>query len=103
MTKTSTNIKNLVIKDTLIESLLQGLWLYNFRYKKNIGGRSRNQYFVSSLNIFFLVLFGMTRILKFLVLDNDNLLMYLFLYIPYFSWINFANILSMQLLFGYIK
>lgn len=99
----SNNIKNVIINDTLIESFLQGLWLYNFRYKKEINGRTRKQYYVSSLNIFFLVLFGMTRILKFFVYNDEQMLIYLLMYIPYFSWINFANILNLQLLFGIVK
>jgi len=99
----SNNIKNIIVNDTLIESFMQGLWLYNFRYKKEVNGRTKKQYLISSLNLFFLVLFGINRIFKFSMFNNSQLLTYLYMYIPYFSWINFANILNLQLLLGFIK
>ena len=99
----SNYFKNIIIKDTLIESFLQGLWLYNFRYKNNIKGRTKGQYWISSINMFMLVFFGINRIFKFLIINDSLIWKYVLMYVPYFSWINFANILSLQLFLGYIK
>ena len=39
----SESFKNKVRRDTIIESFLQGSWLYAFRYNYDINGRSKNQ------------------------------------------------------------
>ena len=43
------SFKNKVRRDTIFESLLQGTWLYAFRYNYEIGGRSKNQKLINLL------------------------------------------------------
>ena len=95
--------KDIIIKDTLFESMFQGLWLFNFRYKKEINGRTKNQYLYSMLSMIFLSLFSYIRIIKFTSFKTVSIFKYLYFYLPYLVWINFANILSIQLYIGYTK
>jgi len=96
----TTSLKNIIAKDTLIEAALQGLWLYNFRYSDTFP----RQYFISMLILCILVLFSFYRMHMFFFTKNkSSLSYYALLYIPYFLWINLANILNIQLFFGITK
>lgn len=92
----SKTIKNIISRDTLIEATLQGFWLYNFRSSDTYP----HVYFISMLLLFALVLFAFYRLNTFVSLINYK---YILLYIPYFLWINFANILNIQLFLGITK
>jgi len=95
------SLKNTVMYDTLIESGLQGLWLYNFRYKPEIKGRNKDQYFYGLITIFALLGFGLYRLNTFIL--NPEAWEYTKYYIPYLLWITFATLLNMQLYTGVIK
>jgi len=84
---------------TCFESLLQGLWLYNFRYNNKIKSRSPIQKFYSLNNLTLLWLFGLFRINYFINFFGNfkNSLIINKYYLPYFIWINFAWILAFQL------
>tara|TARA_B100001093_G_C26580892_1_gene907209 strand:- start:244 stop:765 length:522 start_codon:yes stop_codon:yes gene_type:complete len=102
--KLSVGFKNMIARDTLIDSGLQGLWLYVFRYIDNIKGRSKNQYLKGLLILYSLIGFGLYRIFNFIF--NSELVStkgYLWMYLPYFMWINFASILGLQLYLGLTK
>ena len=95
--------KNIIINDTLTESFLQGWWLFSFRYKDNINGRTKDQYFYSTILMFMLVVFGLYRFGNLAMFLSKPLSKYAYMYIPYFAWINFANVLNLQLFLGYTK
>jgi len=89
---------NLIIRDILIESGLQGLWLYNFNSNNSIN-RNKSNYRNSLFIMLLLVLFSYYR-LSLLFNKFPN---YIYLYIPYFLWINFTHILNWQLYLGITK
>lgn len=96
----SSDIKSFVAKHTIIESGLQGLWLYMFRFKKNIIDR-KNGYLkgiIPMIGLFFMSWFRLKTIL-----DTPDIFPYLLLYLPYLLWINFAHILNWQLILGFTK
>ena len=78
----------------------QGSWLYFFRYKKNIQGRDKSQYVHGLINTTILVALSYKTLYD---VYRTNSIFYLLLYIPYFLWIQFANILNIQLVFGKTK
>ena len=88
------------MRDTLIESTLQGIWLYLFRFKDNIQGRI-SSYNKSLVAMSGLVLMSFYRL--FFIFNNVGLLKYMKYYLLYAIWINFANILNWQLVLGYKK
>ena len=94
------DFKTKMIKNTLFESFFQGAWLYSFRYKKSIKGREKNQYFYGLINTSILVSLSFKTLYDLCLTNN---LKYVFLYIPYFLWIQFANILNIQLWLGKTK
>ena len=94
------NFKKKFIKYTIIESILQGTWLYNFRYKKSIKGREKKQYFYGLISTNMLVFLTYTNLNHLISTKNK---IYILLYIPYFLWIQLANILNYQLYFGFTK
>lgn len=96
----SQRIKSIVMRDTLIESTLQGIWLYLFRFKDNIQGRI-SSYNKSLVAMSGLVLMSFYRL--FFIFNNVGLLKYMKYYLLYAIWINFANILNWQLVLGYKK
>tara|TARA_Y100000816_G_scaffold289681_1_gene276647 strand:+ start:1614 stop:2132 length:519 start_codon:yes stop_codon:yes gene_type:complete len=96
----SQRIKSIVMRDTLIESTLQGIWLYLFRFKDNIQGRI-SSYNKSLVAMSGLVLMSFYRL--FFIFKNVGLLKYMKYYLLYAIWINFANILNWQLVLGYKK
>ena len=96
----SNQIKSFVAKHTLIEAGLQGLWLYMFRFKKDINDR-KNSYIKGILPMIGLVLMSWFRLKR--ILDTQAILPYLLLYLPYLLWINFAHILNWQLILGFTK
>ena len=96
----SQKIKSLVMRDTLIESTLQGVWLYLFRFKDDIEGRI-SSYNKSLVAMSGLVLMSLYRL--FFIFKNVSLLKYAKYYVLYVLWINFANILNWQLVLGYTK
>ena len=84
---------------TSIESLIQGLCLYNFQYNNKINGRTKVQKFKSLINLSMLWIFGLFRIKYFITFFGSfkkSLILNKY-YIPYFIWINFAWILAFQL------
>ncbi len=95
---TNNSNNNIIIRDILIESGLQGLWLYNFNSNNSIN-RNKSNYRNSLFIMLLLVLFSYYR-LSFLFNKFPN---YIYLYIPYFLWINFAHILNWQLYLGITK
>lgn len=101
----SNTFKNKVRKDTLIESFLQGSWLYIFRYNSLFKGRSENQKLFSVGILTSLWGFGVYRITGFIkhFKSFSAALPTLKFYIPYFAWISLANILGLQLYFGITK
>lgn len=100
----SQNIKDVVARDTLIESGLQGSWLYAFRYKKDVGGRSKKQYTWSVILLLALLSFGIYRVFSLSMLTSQYTnSSYVWLYYPYFLWINFASLLGLQLYLGITK
>lgn len=90
-------LKYNIIRDILIESGLQGLWLYNFNSNDII--RNKKQYKNSLFIMSLLVLFSYYR-LYFIYKYFDE---YVYIYLPYFLWINFAHILNWQLYLGITK
>lgn len=92
--------KNKMIKNTLFESGAQGSWLYFFRYKKNIQGRDKTQYVHGLISTSVLVALSYKTLYDVYLTNN---IFYLLLYIPYFLWIQFANILNIQLVLGKTK
>lgn len=92
--KTNNCLKNSLIRTTLLESALQGLWLYNFN-----SNRGKNKYDSSLLVMSTLVVLSFLRLVFFYTYFND---LYYF-YIPYFLWINFAHILNWQLFLNIVK
>jgi tryptophan-rich sensory protein len=96
----STQIKSFVAKHTIIEAVLQGVWLYMFRFQKNINDR-KNGYIKGIFPMFGLVLMSWFRLKR--ILDTPSILPYLLLYLPYLLWINFAHILNWQLILGFTK
>jgi tryptophan-rich sensory protein len=96
----STQIKSFVAKHTLIEAVLQGVWLYMFRFKKNINDR-KNGYIRGIFPMIGLVIMSWFRLKT--ILATPSILPYLFLYLPYLFWINFAHILNLQLILGFTK
>tara|TARA_Y100000992_G_scaffold267478_1_gene206055 strand:+ start:353 stop:871 length:519 start_codon:yes stop_codon:yes gene_type:complete len=102
--KLSKSFKNTIARDTLIEAGLQGLWLYSFRYIKKIAGRFKSQYLSGVTILFSLVGFGAYRVYNFVFnKEKVSTIKYLYLYLPYFVWINFASILGLQLYLGITK
>jgi len=101
----SNTFKNKVRIDTLIESFLQGSWLYIFRYNPLVKGRTENQKLFSVGILAFLWTFGVYRITGFInhFKSFSAALPTLKFYIPYFAWISLANILGLQLYFGITK
>jgi len=95
----TTSLKNIIANDTLIEAALQGLWLYNFRYSNTFP----RQYFISMIILCALALFSFYRMHMFFTTNRSTLFYYALLYVPYFLWINLANILNIQLFFGITK
>ena len=102
--KLSDKFKTIVARDTLIESGLQGIWLYIFRFNERVKGRSIKQYFWGMGALFSLLGFGVYRIYNF-IFNNEKVSTtnYLINYLPYFLWINFATILGVQLYMGITK
>lgn len=98
--KLSQSFKNLIARDTLIESGLQGIWLYIFRFNEKVNGRTGKQYFLGMVTLLGLLGFGLYRIST---LVNSEAKQYLYNYLPYFIWINFASILGLQLYMGITK
>jgi tryptophan-rich sensory protein len=101
----SDSFKNKVRMDTLIESFLQGSWLYVFRFNPDIGGRSKNQKLMSLGLLGSMLGFGVYRIFGFVkhfksFFGAKDVLKY---YIPYFAWLNLATVLGFQLYFDIIK
>tara|TARA_B100001063_G_scaffold242656_4_gene271757 strand:- start:1606 stop:2100 length:495 start_codon:yes stop_codon:yes gene_type:complete len=96
----SKNIKNVVVRDTIIESFLQGFWLYSFRFQKDVKKRIQS-YGKSLLFMISLVIFSLYRCYYFL--KTPEILPYIGFYLPYVLWINFAHILNWQLTLGYTK
>lgn len=101
----SESFKNKVRRDTLLESFLQGTWLYAFRYNYELGGRTKNQKLFSLGLLGSMLGFGVYRIRDFVNHFNSffgarDVLKY---YIPYFAWINLATVLGYQLYFGITK
>lgn len=96
----SKNIKNVVARDTIIESFLQGSWLYSFRFQKDVKKRIQS-YGKSLLFMISLVIFSLYRCYYFL--KTPEILPYIGFYLPYVLWINFAHILNWQLTLGYTK
>ena len=99
------SFKNKVRRDTLFESVLQGSWLYAFRYNSEIGGRSKNQKLISLGFLGSMLGFGLYRIRGFVshfksFFEARHVLKY---YLPYFAWINLATVLGYQLYFGITK
>ncbi len=99
--KLSESFKNIIARDTLIESGLQGIWLYIFRFNEKVNGRTGNQYFFGMITLLALLGFGIYRITTLLL--NTETKGYLYNYLPYFVWINFASILGLQLYMGLTK
>ena len=98
------SVKNMVARDTLIESGLQGSWLYAFRYNKDVGGRSKRQYTLSLILLLSLLGFGIYRIISLTMLNSKyTTSSYVWLYYPYFLWISFATLLGLQLYMGITK
>ena len=100
-TTLTSSFKSIIARDTLIESSLQGLWLWTFRYKPEISGRTPSQYFTGFASMLSLVGFSMYRLVRFW--RNPMSWKYVWMYIPYAIWISFASILNMQLLLGIVK
>ena len=98
--KISEGLKSVIARDTLIESGLQGIWLYIFRFNEKVKGRTGKQYFLGMITLFGLLGFGLYRIST---LINSEAKVYLYNYYPYFLWINFASILGLQLYMGLTK
>jgi len=98
--KISEGLKKIIARDTLIESGLQGLWLYIFRFNEQVKGRTNNQYFFGMITLLSLLCFGVYRIS---ILIKSEVRQYLYNYLPYFIWINFASILGYQLFMGITK
>jgi len=96
----SSKIKTFVAKHTVIEALLQGFWLYMFRFKKNVNDRKYG-YIKSIFPMVGLVLMSWFRLQS--ILNTPAIVPYLLLYIPYLLWINFAHILNWQLILGFTK
>jgi len=90
-------LKYTIIRDILIESGLQGLWLYNFN--SNDLTRNKTQYKNSLFLMALLVLFSYYR-LYFIYKYFGK---YVYVYLPYFLWINFAHILNWQLYLNITK
>tara|TARA_Y100000816_G_C26075420_1_gene566034 strand:+ start:1217 stop:1702 length:486 start_codon:yes stop_codon:yes gene_type:complete len=90
-------LKYTIIRDILIESGLQGLWLYNFNSKDLT--RNKRQYKNSLFLMALLVLFSYYR-LYFIYKYFGK---YVYVYLPYFLWINFAHILNWQLYLNITK
>ena len=85
------DIKNILIRDSIFEALIQTLWLL---VTSNFGnGRNLIQYLLGFIIIGYLVYFSFYRRTSFI--NNNKLLLYL--YIPYSLWIIFAFILNLQL------
>lgn len=82
----------------LIESFLQGFWLYTFRFNDN--GRSQLQYSNGVIILFFSLLTTYYRITFVYGTKSTRLLYY---YLPYVLWIHFAFILNSQLVFNITK
>lgn len=82
----------------LIESFLQGFWLYTFRF--NNDGRTQLQYSNGLIVLFFSLLTTYYRI-TFVYGTKYNRLLYY--YLPYVLWIHFAFILNSQLVFNITK
>jgi len=96
-----TNVfKKKIIKNTLLESSAQGSWLYFFRFKRNIQGRDKSQYIYGLINTTILVGLSYNTLYDIYQTKKN---VYLLLYIPYFLWIQFANILNLQLVLGKTK
>lgn len=100
----SGSFKNTVARDTLIEAILQGLWLNNFRSQQGIG-KTNDQYFISMITLFAILAFAIYRIHYFFFdkPPSSKLFYIALLYIPYFLWINLATILNIQLYLGITK
>ena len=94
----SDSFKNTVARDTLIEAALQGLWLNNFRSQQGMN-ITNNQYFISMITLMIILAFAIYRIYFFFFNKppSSKLFYIALLYIPYFLWINLANILNIQL------
>lgn len=93
--------KALFAKNVIIESFCQSVWLYYFRYKKQIRGRSKEQYF-SSLLAIIVLLFQSSEIIR-MLFSCEKIGNIKYLYVPYFLWLNFASLLNIQLVAGYTK
>lgn len=97
----SVSYKTLFTKNVIIESFCQSVWLYYFRYKKQINGRSKEQYF-SSLLAIIVLLFQSSEVIK-ILFSCEKIGNIKYLYVPYFLWLNFATLLNIQLVAGYTR
>jgi tryptophan-rich sensory protein len=90
--------------DTIFESVLQGIWLYVFRYQSKINGRYTSQYIGSLIVLTGLWGFALQRIRTIHKMVSPNIFLELIMpYLPYVLWIGFANILGIQLTLGITK
>ena len=89
--KTSDIVKSIAKSQILIESFLQGFWLYVFRYNN---GRNNQQYNNGLIVLFFSLLVSYSRIVFSYDYKMTNILIF---YLPYVVWIHFAFILNLQL------
>ena len=91
-------VTNSLRTQILIESFLQGFWLYIFRF--NDDGRTQLQYSNGVIILFFSILVTYYRI-NFVYGSKSTRLLYY--YLPYVLWIHFAFILNLQLAFNITK
>lgn len=89
----------IIVKQFLIEVLLQVLWLFGFGLYNN--KRYKIQYYLSSLILIIILCYGI--LVRIPTLYKYGYYISLILYIPFVLWIIIANLLGFELLYLFSK